>query len=81
MATERWRSLGLTLEEWHECLEASHDLAALHPGEKVPTPHEIAAQLAVAKAAELEWKPDDHELPRRLVPTSGPATNDPDRAP
>lgn len=77
MALERWRSLGLTREEWDECLEASRDLATLHPGEKVPSANEIAAQLAVAKAAELEWQPDaDVSIPRRLIPEAGPRSRD-----
>lgn len=47
---ERWRAWGLTPEEWSDCLEAARELA--RQGRSAPSAEQIAAQLAVAKAAE-----------------------------
>lgn len=49
---QRWQRWGLSLEEWEDCVEAAWELAELSSGERTPTAEEIAAQLAVAKAAE-----------------------------
>lgn len=64
---DRWRDLGLTAQEWEECVQASRELAALHPHGRVETPEMIAAQLAVAKAAEQEWTPTEVSW-KRLTP-------------
>ena len=49
---ERWRAWGLSPEEWECCVEAARELRELHPPGGAPTAEQIAAQLAVAKAAE-----------------------------
>lgn len=67
---ESWRRWGLSAEEWADCVEASLELAELSNGERTPSAHEIAAQLAVAKAAEQALPPSDE--PYRHVPLDGP---------
>lgn len=67
---ERWRRWGLSAEEWADCLAAAHELAELSHGERTPSAEEIAAQLAVAKAAEQPLAPQDE--PRRSVPVELP---------
>lgn len=66
---ERWRRWGLTLEEWRDCVEAAGELAEISMGERTPSADEIAAQLAVAKAAEQPLPPSDEPL--RHVPLEG----------
>ena len=63
---ERWRRWGLSVEEWTDCVEAAEELAELSMGERTPSADEIAAQLAVAKAAEEQLPPADEPL--RSVP-------------
>lgn len=63
---ERWRRWGLSAEEWADCVEASLELRELSRGERTPSAEEIAAQLAVAKAAE-----------QPLDPTGGPVRSVP----
>ena len=64
--TERWREWGLSFEEWQDCLEAAAELAMLSGGERTASAEEIAAQLAVAKAA--EELPTSYETESRSVP-------------
>lgn len=59
---ERWRRWGLTLEEWADCVLAARELAEQSMGERTPTAEEIAAQLAVAKAAEQPLPPIDEPV-------------------
>lgn len=61
---QRERRWGLGSTEWADCVQAAWELAQLAPGERTPTADEIAAQLAMAKAAE---EPGD-DGPVRTVP-------------
>lgn len=56
---EKWREWGLTEEEWSACQHAARELHELSPRETTASAEEIAAQLAVAKAAELDTVPRD----------------------
>lgn len=58
---ERWRSWGLTQDEWQDCVEAARELARLRARDAM-TAEQIAAQLAVAKAAEERWTPVEPAL-------------------
>lgn len=73
-----WREWGLTPEEWRDCVEAAEELRMLSDGhERTATAEEIAAQLAIAKAASAlpgegvrfgSLHLRDPEPHRRLVP-------------
>ena len=67
---DRWQRWGLSAHEWEDCVEAARELAELSGGERTPSAEEIAAQLAVAKAAENDLPPDDEPL--RRVPLDRP---------
>lgn len=54
---ERWRELGLTEDEWADCVEAAEELRELTLDHATPSADLIAAQLAVAKAAESPLPP------------------------
>lgn len=63
---DRWRELGLTEEEWQDCVEAAAELREMASGHPTPSAALIAAQLAVAKAAERPRPPS--WAPTRRVP-------------
>lgn len=55
---EKWRAWGLSWDEWQECRQAADELAAIG-AEHAPDAEQIAAQLAVAKAAESDILPGE----------------------
>jgi hypothetical protein len=61
----KWREWGLTPDEWDDCQAAAVELAELAGDRRSPSAEEIAAQLAVAKAAELPL--EDPGVPSRRL--------------